>query len=928
MLNNKMAVVDIETTGNAAKKGDRIMQIAIVLIENNEIVDTYSSYVNPQQPIPPFIVELTGITNQMVKEAPLFHLIAPEIKKRLEGAVFVAHNVHFDLPFIQTEMQEAEFPEWQGSIIDTVELARILLPTTDSFKLTELTAQFALSHDRPHQADSDALATAHLLIQFIDKLNELPLVTIEKMQHLAVHLKSDIALLLTSMIRGKRKNICNLREDIEVVRGIALKKDPLLNDKEKYSETKEMKVQSILQKAFPHYEKREAQLDMMNQVDESLQKGIHLAVEAGTGVGKSMAYILPAVKYAKKGNRVVISTQTVQLQQQILQKEARLIEQQLDGDIQFALLKGRRHYLHLFKFEQALAEDEAQYDVILTKMQLLTWLTETSNGDVDELNLTSGGRLFWNRIRHDGWFLGEENDPWKEKDFYLRALNKANNAQIVITNHSMLVHDTNRKQPLIPKHDYLVIDEAHHFEDTCRRQWGQQLDYMNLKYTIGQLGGDNQDLLVGRLSKLLDQLNESKNSKKMTDEFICDLSAEADASFQQLSSLLKSSSSVRHGTQKYTLQLTQDVKSSSYWKGVGYAFERLLSHMKQVDRVLQHNLDLAKKSTKKLTDAKKALTEEIYSFLLVWSEWMDAIRLFFLKNEEDRVMWLEGDLRSLPGSLTLTSRSIHVQQEINDHFFTQKRSVILTSATLTVDGSFQFFLSGLGVDKATINCVIHPSPFDYKQSVRLMVPKDLPDIKSVSQEEYVEMVTDHLIAMGQATKGRMLVLFTSHEMLRHTYELMKDSGLMEDFVLMAQGITNGSRTKLTRNFQRFDKAILFGTSSFWEGIDIPGEDLSCLVMVRLPFSPPDEPLTKAQSDEVKHNGGNPFLEVSLPKAVIRFRQGFGRLIRHEQDRGLIVVFDRRLIMTSYGDHFLSSIPSIPIEERELNSIVKEIDHWL
>ncbi|PPA71238.1 ATP-dependent helicase DinG [Jeotgalibacillus proteolyticus] len=927
MWKNKMAVVDIETTGNAPKKGDRIMQIAIVIIEENKITDQFSSFVNPEQPIPPFIVELTGITPHQVNNAPLFGEIAPEIYKRLEGAVFVAHNVQFDLPFLQAEMEMAGYDKWQGSLIDTVELARFLLPTTDSFKLSDLTAQFNLSHDRPHQADSDALATSFLLLKFFSKLNQLPLVTLEKMEELSLHLKSNIAELCKSIISDKRKDIKALPADIEVVRGIALKKAPDQTEEE-ISPFNSDKIEVILKQAVPHYEKRESQLLMTAEVEKAFDNNTYLAVEAGTGVGKTMAYLLPAVKQAAQGNRVVITTQTVQLQEQIIRNEAMLLQKALNQKIEFALLKGRSHYLHLLKFEQALAEEEPQYDVVLTKMQLLTWLTETENGDVDELNLTSGGRLFWNRIRHSGWFLGKEKDPWKEKDFYLRALEKAKRSPIVITNHSMLVNDIQRKTPLMPPFSSLVIDEAHHFEDTCRRQWGKQLDYINLKYTIGQIGNDSQDLLAGRLNKIIHSEPGGKQPQELSDELIQELSHEADLSFGQLGSLLKSSVALRKGQQKYSLSLTPEMKESSHWKKIQYAFERLLSCMKQINQRLQYNLDLVKKESDKLTDSKKAITEETYSFLTEWSEWIQAIRVFFLKKDNSAVMWLDGDLRSLPGSLSLTSRSIHIQEEIKEHFFTKEKAVVLTSATLTIDHSFEYFLKGLGINEQQTSCKIYASPFDYKSSVRLMVPKELPEIKKVSQQEYVEMVTDHLIAMGQATKGRMLVLFTSHEMLRQTYELMKDSGLMEDFVLMAQGITGGSRTKLTKNFQRFDKAILFGTSSFWEGIDIPGEDLSCLVMVRLPFSPPDEPLTKALWNEAERQGKNPFAEISLPKAILRFRQGFGRLIRHENDRGLIVIFDRRLITASYGRYFLSSIPSVPVEERDLESIVQEIEHWL
>ena len=195
-------------------------------------------------------------------------------------------------------------------------------------------------------------------------------------------------------------------------------------------------------------------------------------------------------------------------------------------------------------------------------------------------------------------------------------------------------------------------------------------------------------------------------------------------------------------------------------------------------------------------------------------------------------------------------------------------------------------------------------------------------------DDYVIAITEHIITIAEATKGRMLILFTAHDMLKKTYELIKESGFLDDFAMIAQGITSGSRTRLTRNFQRYDKAILLGTSSFWEGVDIPGEDLSCLVIVRLPFSPPDEPLTEAKCQIIKQKGGNAFTEYSLPEAILRFKQGFGRLIRTENDRGIMMVFDKRIITTKYGKAFLQSIPSVPMKKGNIDELVEIIYKWL
>jgi ATP-dependent DNA helicase DinG len=269
-----------------------------------------------------------------------------------------------------------------------------------------------------------------------------------------------------------------------------------------------------------------------------------------------------------------------------------------------------------------------------------------------------------------------------------------------------------------------------------------------------------------------------------------------------------------------------------------------------------------------------------------------------------------------------------VADQLKKQFFQVKKGVVITSATLTVNRSFEYIMKEIGLDPVSTIQMTIPSPFEYKNQVQLLIPEDLPEINTVTLDEYVIAITEHIITIAEATKGRMMILFTAFDMLKKTYELIKESGFLNDFAMIAQGITGGSRTRLTRNFQRYDKAILLGTSSFWEGVDIPGEDLSCLVIVRLPFSPPDDPLTEAKCQLIEKLGGNAFSEYSLPEAVLRFKQGFGRLIRTENDRGILVVFDKRIVTTKYGKAFLKSIPSVPVKKGPIDELVELIHSWL
>ena len=929
----KLVVIDLETTGNSPKKGEKIIQLSAVIIEGGKIIDQFTSFVSPGKPIPAFIEELTGINDDMVKDAPAFHEIAPKILELLDHGIFVAHNVQFDLSFLQAELENAGYNPFRGPAFDTVELAKVALPSSDSFKLTELSNSLALSHVRPHQADSDAYVTAEILLYFIEELSKLPLVTLEKLLKLSNHLKSDLDLLFDSIVTNKQKHVEDLAPELEVYRGLAIRKKGHSMNEESLDEDlhfDEPDIEEHLAHHIPFYEKREQQMEMMNEIGRAFHESQHVVIEAGTGVGKSLGYLWPAVMFAKSTHeKVVISTYTIQLQEQLLHKEIKLLEKISPIPFKTVLLKGKNHYINLFKFEQSLREDESQYDVVLTKMQILVWLTRTESGDMDELNLTSGGQLFWNRLKHDGWHLAHTKDPWVGKDFYLSARKNAQEADIIITNHSMLLTDMVKENSMLPAYDYLVVDEAHHLEKSARQHLGVVMDYLSIKFSTSQLGTLDQKQLFYRLEQLT-----AKHSIEMSthavelDSRISQFYMDLEDAISVLTSVFYKKAKKRTGIQKIQLRITDEMKNSSYWQPVIMSMERVISGMKFVEKEFQQVLDTIKAKKIKLHDKEKALIEEFYSFLVEWVELRTNFQTVFLREMNNQVLWLDGDIRSLPTSLSIQAQPITVDRNLQDEIFAKKKSVILTSATLTVSGSFNYFLSEIGLTDQGVRQLQLTSPFDYNEVSRLFVPTDVPEIQQVQNEEYIESISSHLIGVAQATKGRMLILFTSYDMLRKTYELMKESGLLEEYVLMAQGITSGSRTRLTKNFQRFDKAILFGTSSFWEGVDIPGEDLSCLAMVRLPFSPPDEPVNQAKSDILKAQGKNPFSSHSLPEAIIRFKQGVGRLIRRSSDRGIVIVYDRRVMTTRYGKAFLQSIPSMEIKEGDLIELVSWIEDWL
>ncbi|MFD1707156.1 ATP-dependent DNA helicase DinG [Siminovitchia sediminis] len=924
-------VVDVETTGNSFQKGAKIIQISAVVVKHGRIVDQFTSFINPGHPIPPFIKELTGIYEDDVAQAPKFSDLADEIFHLLEGAVFVAHNVKFDRSFIAGELKEAGFSNPIVQTLDTVELANILLPEAESYKLGELSDQMELEHDHPHQADSDALATAELFIQLLEKTRKLPLATLEMLKQLAKKLNNSLFYFFDSIWQEKSREWELLPDHLEQFRGIVLKKKelPALEARVHppvYPKGRQEKSR-LLEQSFGQFEMRSGQLEMMDTVYESFTCDIHAVIEAGTGIGKSIGYLLPSVYFAAAAQeKVMISTYTIQLEHQLLEKEVNILSKALPFSFQAALIKGREHYINMFKFEQTLREKESAYDETITKMKILIWLLYTETGDIAELNLSSGGKLFCKRICNDRTMI-QQNDPWSSRDFYLHSRKLASQADIIITNHAMLVADMEHEG--LPPCDRIVIDEAHHLEKVVRTKLGQVLDYNKIKFLIGKLGTSDKKKQLSRLNHCISRLGELPEIHTfLLDQYISDLEAETDDLFSMLGQLIKKGKSGRSNSKRQKLRITDSVRTSRSWFHIQVCAERFLDFHNRISKGILERLKFINKHQTMLPPSDLAFMEEMTTFWNQWENIQRQIDPLISGSDSKEVIWLESDQTYLPMRTSVHRQPLHIDWFLSEQLFAKKKSIVLTSASLAANQSFAYFNRETGIDSFNRIEKAIDSPFPYGERVKMFIPTDLPQISTTPMTEFAEIISCHLAAIADAAEGRMLVLFTSYELLKTTYELLQDSNALEDFLLLADGVSSGSRNRLVKSFQQFKKAILFGSGSFWEGIDIPGDDLSCLVVVRLPFSPIDEPLTAAKMDAVKSSGRNPFSAYSLPEAIIQFKQGFGRLIRKQTDRGVFFVFDQRILTSAYGRAFIRSIPPVQYEKGPIEQLIPSVENWL
>lgn len=933
MKGQRYVVIDLETTGNSPKKGDKIIQIAAVVIENNQIVDRYMSFVNPLQNIPLFIEQLTGITNEMVEGAPTFDEIVQDIHHLLKDSYFIAHNVYFDLSFLQEEFLRCGY-QFSGPIIDTVELSRMTYPTEKSYKLSDLSEEFNMDHENPHRADSDAEATAILFLHIMKKLTQLPIITLQQLSKLSRSFISDIEEILEQIISEKLVRLDQQTgPDFEIVRSLAIKKRIKQKDVINSSNISKEELLDFfssrsddLKRILPLFHERTGQIKMIEEIIDSFMTHQHILIEAATGIGKTIAYLASAIFYSLQEKRpIVISTYTNNLQMQIMEREIPVLKQLLPVSFSATVLKGQSHYLCLQKFEQSLKELDDNYDFILTKAQILIWLTETVNGDLDELNLPSGGKTMWENLHVDhSSFL---NNPFQDYCFYQQAKESAFSANIIITNHAMLLADLERDQRVLPSYQEVIIDEAHHFHSVATEQLGVRFHYLDLHYLINQLGFTHSTGLLKNFVKIQNRHELSPTFFKI-DELLLQLQEESHQFFAGLHSYVlkhKKDNPLNRASYRYL----PDKENNRTWNSLLELAKRLQFMIKDIIHLMEKENQGIDESYMISKPIKEKLVLEAFkrsiSSLYTYKDYFDFL---FFDQDHSVVRWIEIDTKGAKNAVSIYAQPIEVKEYLADQFFSHIQSAILTSATLTIKNSFTYMLQTVGLSDFYPKQLQINSPFNYKKQVKMFIPSDMPNVNDVTLEEYSEAIAAHISTVAQITEGKLLVLFTSYEMLRKTYGMLKEDVTLEDYMIMRQGTGSGSRSKLTKNFRQFEKAILLGTSSFWEGVDFPGDHLKALMIVRLPFASPDEPTVAATCHHLESKGINSFYHYSLPEAILRFKQGFGRLIRNEKDKGILFILDNRILTTKYGKDFIASIPKLESENKPMHLLTHAIDDWL
>ncbi len=927
-----IVALDIETTG-LDPVHDAIIEIGAVRFNGNHVEGEWTSLINPNKVITPFIVQLTGITNDMVHDAPPIQAVIQQLADFVGDSPVLGHNVQFDLSFLRRYKILKTNP-----VIDTYELASVLLPTASRYNLGALSKQLGVLQPATHRALDDARATYHLFLQLYETGLQLPTGILSEFVRLSESFHWGGSWVFAQALKARIHQPVKVKPTPippsganaawrQVYSAVASPRNPAqpLNEEQM---CKLLEPDGPFDHYFKQFEHREQQVGMLRAISQAFSDGHHLLIEAGTGTGKSFAYLIPAAFWALQNNeRVVISTNTINLQDQLIKKDIPDLCRALSLNLRVAVMKGRTNYLCPRRLEALRQRGPNSVDEMRVLGKILVWQLESDSGDRGEINLNGPvERDIWRRLSSEDENCHAENcNVYAEGGcpFY-RARALAQSAHLIIVNHALLLADIGAGNRVIPEYSYVVIDEGHHLESATTDALSFKVTQVDVIRLIRELGGTSSGLLGYLLTLLKDILQPAElagyaNSVEHATSLLFRLDQSFHGFFDEMGEFLSERRNGRpvtgYGQEERILPAT---RALPVWTNVEVSWDEvhdtanlllnLLAELYKTGSTLPEE-----NTSEDLQDTLNTLSSA-YRRLLEIDVQLNGL---VSSSGADLIYWAQ--IQPGNNQLALNVAPLHVGPLMERHLWREKKSVVLTSATLTTNDGFDYLRSRLNAH--TAKELQLGSPFDYEKATLLFLVNDIPEPNDAVG--YQHAVEQSLIQLGKATQGRMLALFTSYTQLRRTSTNIS-AALGEAGITVFEQGDGASSTTLLESFRETEKAVLLGTRSFWEGVDVPGDALSVVVIVKLPFDVPSDPIIASRSETFE----DPFNEYQIPEAILRFRQGFGRLIRTQTDRGVVAILDKRILTKNYGHAFLDSLPACQVQKGPMRDLPTIAAGWL
>ena len=920
-------VFDLETTGTDCNN-DRIIELAAVKYINGRPVSEFVHLIDPEIPIPEYITVLTGISDKDVKGKPKIQDVLPEFLRFSKDLPIVGHNVGFDIGFLNAKLSDLDELLIPGTdcYYDTLLLSQIFFPVeVPNHQLSTLTEYFGFESDNLHRAYNDCAATGHLFLKIIEKSASCSESTVRKLVELSgkselVYIKKFLNDLGNYYLRTSFGRKIKDKEPLLSSCNV-LEQDCLPSDDDLYELSKESTTDSIFKDGgavsgkIGSYEYREEQHIMAKRSSDAFREGKILVCEAGTGVGKSYAYLVPSIIHSLlTKDRVMVSTNTKNLQEQIFFKDLPVLHDLFRSSFKAVLLKGRNNYLCRLRYEKILnrPEDyltEDEYDKFIP---LIYWAERTRTGDIEENNGFKIGysRFLWNKLKSDKGFCPGKKCSQHSKCYLQNIRKSAFKSNLVIINHSLLFSDIASENAVLGKYSHLVIDEAHNIESSATKYLGFEFNYFMIKGLLQRINNNDRQGINIRIDRGLTYFKTDKETIKDLNAQLLEKARNAhdqtkkifDLATDMLLSKVSSAAEFLNVKNRYR-DISEVFAFEKENNMLKLLYEELFSILKRLEIIFNmeaeknHDFDDLAAEIKSVSEQTEAI--------------MVSYEMFISSNRNNYVFWYELTANQGRENIYLYAAPLNVSELLKSDLYDNMESMIFTSATLTIESRFKYMLKKLGLDdynEDRIETLMLGTPFDMRSQLEIIAPKYIATPKNgVVFESDMTEILKHLC---EEHDNGTLVLFTSYAQMNNIYHSIRSDFVRKDRILALQN-KETSRTNLIKQFRSVRNSFLLGTDSFWEGVDVQGEALHTLVIGKLPFAVPTEPVIAARMEELEKNGINSFMGYSVPEAILKLKQGIGRLIRHRNDRGIILILDSRVVNTRYGRAFINSLPVEP-----------------
>ena len=915
--NQVYAAIDLETTGLKANF-DEIIEVGIVRCTPDRELERWDSLVRPLEMPSLSVQRMTRITPTMLAEAPTWAEVEHDVRRLLDGATLIGHSVQFDEDFLKAVGITSSAPS-----VDTLALSRIIDPTAPTHRLGDLCKRYGIELRDHHRALADAEAARQMFLTLRKRFERLPLRARDALTDLSSR---------TNLFWGPGRV---LREwSLDTPRTESSEQEPnrrafppLEPIRLPQGSLAELTAQAFASVNEDGFEERTEQLSMARDVAETLQHGGNLIVEAGTGTGKSLAYLVPAALWAlKTGNTVVISTHTINLQQQLANNDIEFARQLIAGvapkaarSLKATVIKGRDNYLCQRLLDHEIVDAQSWDDPDLLG-RVAVWRNLTERGDVAELRLPPEHRVHWPKFSAAQTnCISDPTCQYAEDGscFIVQTQLRAQRSHIVIANHALLVRGKTTGSITFPPSAVTIIDESHELEDVATDQLSVELSEDWMMEVVMKVAEDSDSL-----AERADRLGMDEEAQALVN-----LAAQAEMS------LAKVFAEVATFASEYTadssrredhVTLSRGARKTKSWERLETIWENARSDLQNLSEQVA---DLRIKCFDKATEVQGTEREQTLQFsgeverlFSELRERMDNLSRVISEHSDDLVAWVARETRKRDNARVHTaplSVAKHLQPIWNE-----SHATVLTGATLATstpgESVFHFQRERLGIEGATE--AQYGSPFDYQKHCRIYLPTDAV---GANEHEHNDYLAQTIPKLAEAAGGRTMVLFRSYAALnrvaRQVRAPLEESGLL----LLRQG-ADGAPARVVETFRQDPRSVLFGVRALWTGVDLPGDALSLLVVTRLPFIPPTQPVIQARSDQYD----NPFMEFTIPLTVLEFRQGIGRLIRTQTDVGAIAILDGRMGSRHYGERFLEALPPAPIQQIPSAAIPGDLRRFL